>query len=209
MIVWLGRGTYYNTFQAIKNAGIDVVWIPYKSHSFLFRGLTKATSIFYKLIYGKGSSTHSRLMAKLHSLFINKKLIDSVDLLFIPGQIEIVVGLRSNKPIIYYTDGTFNKMINYYWFDFSLNAIEEGNRMEQLTVEKSKYNFRASEWAAQSTINDYGASRKDTYVFPFGADVPNNIKRAKLLGYKSNKLKFLERNGIEKVEILLLQSLSI
>lgn len=70
-MAWLG--TYYNTFQAIKNAGIDVVWIPYKSHSFLFRGLTKVTSIFYKLFYGKGSSTHSRLMAKLHSLFINKK----------------------------------------------------------------------------------------------------------------------------------------
>lgn len=184
-------GTYYNIFHAIKNAGFDVEWIPYKSQSFLFKVLTKIISIFYKIIYGKGSSTHSRLMAKLHSLFINKKSINSVDLFFIPGQIEVVVGLKTKKPIIYYTDGTFTKMVNYYWFNFSSKAIKEGNCMEEMAVKKSKYNFRASSWAARSTIEDYGASRRNTYVFPFGADISDDIKKSALPNYQHNDLKLL------------------
>ena len=75
-------------------------------------------------------------MSKIHELFINQKLVNSVDLLFVPGQIEMVVGLKTNKPIIYYTDGTFSKMINYYWFGFSSKAIKEGNLMEKLQSKK-------------------------------------------------------------------------
>lgn len=182
-------GTYYNTFHAIKKCGVDVKWIPYNSQSFLFKVLTKITSLFYKLIYGRGSSTHSRLMSKIHSIFLDRKLVDSFDLLFIPGQIDIVVGLKTNKPIIYYTDGTFGKMVGYYWFGFSSKAIKEGNLMEKLAVKKSKYNFRASTWAADSTIRDYGANKQ--YVFPFGADVPNNIRISKNPEYKNQNLKLL------------------
>ncbi|WP_223225601.1 glycosyltransferase family 4 protein [Lactobacillus crispatus] len=184
-------GTYYNTYHAIKSAGVDVKWIPYGSQGILFKGLTKFTSLVYKISYGKGSSTHSRMMSKIHELFINQKLINSVDLLFVPGQIEMVVGLKTNKPIIYYTDGTFSKMINYYWFGFSSKAIKEGNLMEKLAVEKAKYNFRASDWAAKSTIDDYKANTQNTYVFPFGADVPDKINKARLPDYEHNGLKLL------------------
>ncbi|WP_260212369.1 glycosyltransferase family 4 protein [Lactobacillus amylovorus] len=184
-------GTYYNTFQAIKNAGVEVKWISYTKHRFLFKGLTKSASLLYKIKYGKGSSTHSRLMSQLHSLFINSKSLNDVDLLFIPGQIDIVAGIKKDIPKIYYTDGTFKRMVNYYWFDFSSRAIREGNRMEKLAVQNATYNFRASHWAAKSTIEDYGANKNNTYVFPFGADVPNTIKKAKIPDYKNKKLKLL------------------
>lgn len=206
-------GTYYNTFQAIKDTGVEVKWISYTKHRFIFRSLTKCASLLYKMKYGKGSPIHSRLMSKLHSVFINKEALDDLDLLFIPGQIDIVVGIKRDIPKIYYTDGTFNRMINYYWFDFSSKAVKEGNKIERQAVQNATYNFRASHWAAQSTIVDYGASESNTYVFPFGADVPEKyIKKAKVPDYKNKKLKLLfsgkewDRKGgdiaVEAVEYL-------
>ncbi len=184
-------GTFYNTFHAIQNAGVEVRWIPSASPQLLYKGMTKGASLIYKLKYGKGYPAFSKLMSSTHNLFVNKKLIKGCDLLFVPGQADIVAGLNCDTPIIYYSDATFKKMINYYWFDFSSKAIQEGNRIERLAIEKATYNFRSSHWAAQSTIHDYGADEKNTYVYPFGADVPKNIKGAAIPDYKQNKLKLL------------------
>lgn len=184
-------GTFYNTFHAIKNAGVEVRWIPCASPRLLYNWMTKGASLIYKLKYGKGSPSHSKLMSLTHNLFVNKKLIKGCDFLFVPGQAEVVGGLNCDIPIIYYSDATFKRMINYYWFNFSSKAIREGNRIEKLAIKKATYNFRSSHWAAQSTICDYGADEKNTYVFPFGADVPKKIKKAAVPDYKHNELKLL------------------
>lgn len=184
-------GTYYNSFHAIKNTGLDIKWIPYTSHKFLYKVTTKFAKVNYKLVYGNGSADHSRFMEVAHKYLINKNILDDVDLIFVPGQIDIVAGLRTDKPIIYYTDGTFKSMINYYWFGFSRRAINEGNKLEKLAISRAKFNFRASHWAANSTIKDYGAKSDHTYVFPFGADVPKNINRISIPDYKNKRLKLM------------------
>lgn len=205
-------GTFYNTFHAIENAGFEIKWIPCAKPLFIYKLMTKATSKIYKIIYKQGSPSHSRLMAVVHGFFVNKKLIKDCDILFIPGQAEVVAGLNCNIPIIYYSDATFKKMINYYWFNFSSRAINEGNKTEKIAIQKATYNFRSSHWAAQSTINDYDANKDTTFVFPFGADVPIKRKMASAPDYENNKLKLLfsgkdwERKGgtiaVDAVEYL-------
>ncbi|MBP2058101.1 glycosyltransferase involved in cell wall biosynthesis [Lactobacillus colini] len=184
-------GTYYNTFHAIKNTGVNVKWLSYNADSLNFKIQTKLANIIYKLRYGQGSSTHSRLMSKIHVRFLDNKELNDCDVIFAPGQIDMLAKLNTKKPIIYYTDGTFKVMVNYYWFGFSDKAIKEGNITEDLATSKATYNFRASKWAANSSIKDYHAERKDTYVFPFGADVPNNHDFASIPDYSSKTLKLL------------------
>lgn len=184
-------GTYYNTFHAIRDAGAEVEWVSYNTQSIIYKLATKCASFLYKIAKGKGSSTHSRVMSKVHSFFVNNQNLDKYDLLFIPGQIDIVAGLKARVPAIYYTDGTFNIMVDYYWFGYSKKAIDEGNKLERKAVKKSKFNFRSSHWAAESTVNDYGANSKQTYIFPFGADVPQDCLLAQIPDYKSRTLKLL------------------
>lgn len=188
-IAW--SGTYYNTFHAIRDAGIDVKWISYGTNTFLFKFVTFITKCAYRLIYGKGSSEHSRIMAKVHGLFIKRSQLEDCDVVFIPAQIDMVVGIRTNLPIIYYADGTFKKMINYQWFGYTQSAIREGEKTELLGIAKAKYNFRSSQWAADSTIKDYGAPEENTYIFPFGADVPQERKFSSEPIYKNKSLKLL------------------
>lgn len=183
-------GTFYNTFHAIKSAGVDVEWIPYKS-PLLYKLFTRIASKIYKLVYGQGSSDHSRLMVCVHKHFINRNIVKKYDYIFIPGQSEIVAGLNCDIPIIYYSDATFKKMINYYWFDYSSKAIEEGNKVEKMAIEKAMFNFRASKWAAESTIKDYEGQESRVYVFPFGADVPSIVNLSVAPDYKKKKLKLL------------------
>ena len=73
-------GTFYNTFHAIKNAGVEVKWIPCASPRLLYNGMTKGASLIYKMKYGKGSPSHSKLMSSTHNLFVNKKLMKKCDL---------------------------------------------------------------------------------------------------------------------------------
>lgn len=185
-------GTFYNTFHAIKNIdGIEVEWIPSAQPELLYKVLTKGVSLIYQMIYGKGSPTHSNLMAIVHKQFLDKKLLDRYNLLFIPGQSEIVAKLDCNTPIIYYSDATFKKMVGYYWFGFSDKAKKIGNSIEEHAIKNATYNFKCSNWAAKSTIVDYGANKNNTYVFPLGADVPQKIQGAMLPKYDKNELKLL------------------
>jgi len=184
-------GTFYNTFHAIKNAGIDIEWIPSNHPQFLYKVITKSVATMYRINYGNGSPAHSTTMTKAHQLFLNKQKLNKYDLLFVAGQGEVVAGLDDNIPIIYYSDATFKIMINYYWFDFSKKAIKEGNKIEKTAIKNAAYNFRASHWAAKSTVEDYDGDSNNTYVFPFGADVPDKHKNASLPNYKDNELKLL------------------
>ncbi len=57
-------------------------------------------------------------------------------------------------------------------------SIREGNFIERLAIEKACLILYASQWAAQSAINDYGADESKIKVVPLGAnleddDIPN------------------------------------
>ena len=114
-------GTYFSTREALENAGNTVEWISYNSSSIWI----KLSYKLYRFIFGKvGNVTHFRLVGWLKAKSIRKNL-DEYDILFIPGQSELVGYLKTVTPIIYYSDTTVPLMINYYWFDFSNKAIKE------------------------------------------------------------------------------------
>lgn len=157
-------GTYFNTRKALEKAGHQVEWVSYRNGSLMDKLCSKA----YRLVYGHGSYTHSRLASKLRVRSIKQDL-SKYDLLFVPGQVDIVAGLNTSTPIIYYTDGTVPLMIGYYWFGFSNRAVKEAIAIEQKAINNASYVWLSSQWAADSVINDYHAESKKVSVFPFGA----------------------------------------
>jgi len=94
------------------------------------------------------------------------------DLIFSPGTIPIAF-LPMNKPVVFYADATFAGMLDFYpdYSNLCKESIVCGNDMEKRALENCSLAMYASDWAAQSAINDYGISPSKVTVVPFGANI--------------------------------------
>ena len=173
-------GTYYSTREALSNMGYDIRWVSYRSNN-LF---TKLFRRVYQLIFGRDSSfTHSRLSSWSKVRTLAK--LDDCDVIFIPGQVDIVAGIKTAVPVVYYTDGTVPLMIDYYWFNFTKRSTREAKLVEKRALNKATVNIFASDWARNSAVNDYGISNSKCKVLPFGA----NLTISDLANVKSKSTK--------------------
>lgn len=202
-------GTYFKLREAIEMAGFKVIWIPCS----MDRKKEILLKLYYKLRYGRRTSiSHTKACIKAMCKMVDLKLVRNCDAL-ITQWCGFPHYLGVDIPCISLSDATYKLMENYYWFGVHPHIIEEANEMERLGILAARINIRASEWAAQSTINDYGADPKHTYVLEFGANVDER-DIVPIIPYKqeNDKLRVLfsgvdwHRKGattaIETVEIL-------
>lgn len=139
-----------------------------------------------------GSLLYFRLKNRLYNLFdrtyhkdrepyimkyiasqLSEKLENSKsDIIFSPGTIPISY-LDSKKPIVFWTDATFNAMIDFYptFSKLCNETIKHGHIAEKLALEKCKLAIFSSDWAAKSAINYYKVKPEKVKVIPFGANI--------------------------------------
>ena len=177
-------GTFYGLCQALQMNGYQVEWIPYKNNKLVNKLLARS----YRLFWGKGSYIHSRMMSLYHTGSIKRNL-SKFDLIFVPAQVDIVAGLKTDTPIIYYTDGTIPLMIDYYWFDFSNKAIKEAKKVEKRALTNASINIFSSHWAANSAIKDYKIDSAKVKVLPFGSNIDDSLVNYKARKYDLKKQK--------------------
>ncbi|GHV16959.1 glycosyl transferase [Bacteroidia bacterium] len=134
-------------------------------------------------ISGKNFTPHFTYPAKRSSKKTNKKLLDSVDLIFTPAASSCVAYLKTNKPIVYLSDTAFSLMVNYYYFNLSDFNIKEGNKIEQLTARNSTHIIVSSDWAKKAYIEYYSVPEEKISVIEFGA----NIDGIELVNNTDNK----------------------
>ena len=94
------------------------------------------------------------------------------DVIFSPGTLPIAY-LKTDKPVVFYTDATFAGMLDFYpWFtNLSKESIKQGNRMEQQALTNCRLAIYASQWAADSAIKHYDVDPDKVKVVPFGANM--------------------------------------
>lgn len=161
-------GSIYKLRESIEKAGYEVIWIPYKSTSIWIRFVLCILRCF---LHGKITAyTQNRFVYRLYANSIDEKskIFEQCDCLFFPCGAQIALFLKTNKPIISYADSTFKSMINYYWCNVHPWVIREGSKYERKAIHKAMVNIRASKWAANSVINDYGFDSNKTFVLPLG-----------------------------------------
>lgn len=97
------------------------------------------------------------------------------DVVFSPGTIPISY-LRTDKPIVFWTDATFAGVVNFYpeFSNLCREGIRKGHRMEQEALSRCRLAIYSSEWAAQTAIDHYDVDRRKIKVVPFGANVECN-----------------------------------
>jgi glycosyltransferase involved in cell wall biosynthesis len=117
---------------------------------------------------------HSKKLAKHYAIQVDEKIKDQeFDLIFAPTASTLVAYLDTSIPIISISDATIARMIDYYesYTNLSNSSIKQANEIERRNIEKSSVVIYASNWAAKSAIEDYGASKEKIKVIPLGANL--------------------------------------
>lgn len=80
--------------------------------------------------------------------------------------------LETDKPIVLWTDATFDSLLNFYseYVNMSAAGLREGHEAEKAALDRCALAIYSSEWAAQSAVERYGAAPAKVKVVPFGAN---------------------------------------
>lgn len=200
-------GTIYYMAEALQKHCGDVYYLgPLNSR------MEKVTRLFnnisLKLFKASYAHEHSILLSWIYSRIICEKLKEEdFDVIFAPVASTELALLRTNIPIIYTADATFNLISNYYpdYFSGQLKiSREEGNFIEQAAINKADLLLYPSIWAGNSAIKYYGADKSKVKIIPFGANIDLTPSREEVLKKsRSDKCRLLflgvdwERKGGE------------
>jgi glycosyltransferase involved in cell wall biosynthesis len=96
----------------------------------------------------------------------------SPDVVLAPGTLP-VARLRTDVPVVTYTDATFAGLVDFYadYTGLSPRYLRTGHAMERSALERVALAVYSSAWAARSAVEDYGLPPERVAVVPFGANV--------------------------------------
>lgn len=161
-------GLNYKIRESIENAGCKVVWLNCRPNG----KLAKFCRLWNERFHGKTTMfEHTRFFFRLRAMAIDKTKINQCDILFFPRGAQVMKYLQCDKPFIYYSDATFQLLCGYYWKPLTKWQYRVGNSLESYAILNSRINIRASRWAADSVVHDYGYDLDHTYVLGFGANL--------------------------------------
>jgi glycosyltransferase involved in cell wall biosynthesis len=171
---WSGVG--YHIARALENQSLLLEYIgslkekyslPLKAKQYLSNYFSKKIPIKRYL------RDRDPLIVKNYAQQVASKLSKiNHDLVLSPGTIPIAY-LECSQPIVFWTDGTFSGMIDFYpeFTNLSQKTIKDGNALESAALNRCKLAIYSSEWAAQTAINIYQADPAKLKVVPFGANI--------------------------------------
>lgn len=190
--VW--SGTHYSMFRSLQQIADVKVTGPYEPKLAMLLGAI-INQVLVRTSGKRFDYRHSRLVAKAYGRYFTKK-INALhpDLIVAAAASTELAQLQTTVPIIYLTDGTFAGCLNYHKVLSNLVGFstKQGNAIELAAITKSKYVVVASQWAAQSVINDYKKNKEQVVVIPYGANfeaLPESS--SKVVSLKPFKLLFV------------------
>ena len=167
-------GTIYNIREAIENAGFEVVWIPFNNSSKLARLSERLRWRMYNLLGKKEilGGVHFPPEVYAYSKTIKKdSTFNKCDVLFFPRGGQVGLFLKTDKPIIYYSDATAHVMVDYYWKNCHPLSVKMACYLEKKASQKAFINLRSSQWATNSVIQDCKCPATRSLVLEFGANM--------------------------------------
>jgi glycosyltransferase involved in cell wall biosynthesis len=118
--------------------------------------------------------TNSAHLSRAYGRILAQRVARSeADWLFAPFASAELAYLETDKPVFYFSDTTFRAISGYYpdFTGLSARSIREGNALEQRAIDRATVACFASDWAARSAIDDYGAPHEKVHVVPLPANL--------------------------------------
>ena len=166
-------GTAYYTYQQLKKYG-EVEIFQFPLPKLLQEWLTMQKSINRRW-FGKQSSVeflsaYARYFSRRLTAALKK---NPVDILFVSASSQMIAEVKTDIPIIYMTDATFQQLQGYYQSFSNLPDynIRQGIALDKRAFQKAAHCMLASDWCKQSAIHDYGMADEKITVVPCGANL--------------------------------------
>jgi glycosyltransferase involved in cell wall biosynthesis len=95
-----------------------------------------------------------------------------VDLVFCPGTTPLRY-IETDRPTAYWADATFSSLVGFLpdYSSLTSRQIERWNALEESVISRASAAIYASDWAARSAIESYGADPAKVHIVPFGANL--------------------------------------
>lgn len=178
-------GTHFYVFQTLQSKFPNIVALgPFEANTKFVKLIRRTTSKILRLAY---NIEHSLLLARQYKKYFEKRIEEEKPDVIIAFRASTHICLiKTDVPIIYFSDTTFKKMYNYYdWFsNFLFTSVWEGNYIERKAIQMADRCVFSSSWAANSAIEDYDADPDKVNVIPFG---PNMLNIPERIEPKSDK----------------------
>lgn len=166
-------GTPYHMSQALNAAGMDVDYIGSLERS--LPPFFKAKQIWNKYVSGTRESPRFNVHAATHysqQVADRLKQMPSVDVVISPLTNPIAY-LDCKQPIVLWTDAVYAALLGFYppFAYHSANSVKEGNEITAACLARCELAIFSSQWAANSAIELYGASKDKVKVVNYGANI--------------------------------------
>jgi glycosyltransferase involved in cell wall biosynthesis len=172
---WSGLGYYMS--RCLELAGITIERIGPLARR--VHPLARASQLEARLRRREYALERDPHVARAYADQIERRLESTpCDLVFSPGTIAIA-HLETGLPVAFWTGATFAAMLHFY-SDYRLlskRAVRAGLDLDTRALERASVAFYASEWAAQSAIEEHGAEPEKVEVVPYGANMPISYSR--------------------------------
>lgn len=169
---WSGLGFYIR--DALLSADISISSVGGLSTSWCARMVGRGKKRFYENLRSQ-KYLHNRnvRVVRGYSKQVKAKIAaGDVDVVFSPGSIPIAY-LETEMPMVFWGDATFAGMLDFYpeFTGLCEESIRAGNELEQLALDRCSLAIYASDWAAQTAIDNYRVDANKIKVIPFGANI--------------------------------------
>ena len=168
---WSGILLYM--YKALESRCSNVVSLGPARHKLLVAGKAAARAI--RVVSGyKVDATHTVILSKALARTFKRRLAAAeFDVIFAPVAATELAYLDTELPVVYYGDLTARLFRNYAanvtgLSDWSQKQLEE---IERRALARADYLVYASQWAADSAVNDYAVPREKVSVIPMGANL--------------------------------------
>jgi glycosyltransferase involved in cell wall biosynthesis len=167
---WSGLG--YAMAKSLTDADCELEYIGNLNEEFSL--LWEAKTRFYRQLCSKRYlRDREPCLLKSYAKQVSTALRSSrAEIVFSPGSIPIAY-LKTDKPIVFWTDATFAGISGFYpeYSNLCKETIKNGNQMEQEALSRCSYAIYGSEWAAKTAVDNYRVDARKIKVVPFGANI--------------------------------------
>lgn len=192
-------GTYYYTWNELcKRHEVETFCFKWPWHV--------REWLILKKQYGKLFLKKNVAVEFLHGYakHFSKRLDDAVkgkhfDALFVPAAPQLIAYAKTDIPIIFTTDATFQQIQTYYhsYRNLAGFSLKQGVAMDKKGFQKAAHCLLASDWCKNSAVNDYGLNPANITVAPLGANLDHEPGRDDIYFQKKDEVCRLLFLGVE------------
>lgn len=191
-------GVVYSICNQISKEN-TLIWLKPKISIWgIFLNLIPLLYIFALKAFGYTISHHPAI-SKMYADYLNRKL-KNIDYDCVFGFESLYLSyLKTDKPILYRTDGVYHSMVNYYIKNVPKSMIKQGDIVEEKTLIKAMYVLFPSKWVYDETLKYYPkVCAQKLKIIESGANIPYVERVLRCLNPPCLNLLFVGSDPIRK-----------